>query len=70
MQASEEVVVSVACGASHSVVVMGSGVVYTAGANSESQCGQDLGLQQVRHLQETSCNFVDTCQAASLAVCL
>jgi hypothetical protein len=53
MQASGEAVVSAACGASHSVLLMGSGVVYTAGANSEGQCGQDLSLQHVRDLQET-----------------
>jgi alpha-tubulin suppressor-like RCC1 family protein len=54
LQANEEAVVSAACGPSHSVVLMANGVVYTAGANSEGQCGQDLGLKQVRSLQETA----------------
>lgn len=47
LQPEGEYVVSVACGAAHSVVLLDSGVVYTAGANSNGQCGQDLQLREV-----------------------
>lgn len=47
VQDEGERVALAACGTSHSVLLMDSGAVYTAGCNSNGQCGQDLQLTEV-----------------------
>jgi alpha-tubulin suppressor-like RCC1 family protein len=47
VQVKGECVVLAVCGTSHSVLLMGSGAVYTAGCNSTGQCGQDLQQKEV-----------------------
>lgn len=55
-QAEGECAVLAACGTAHSVLLMDTGAVYTAGCNSSGQCGRDLALQEVRTCSQCSCD--------------